>query len=514
MKSPNRLLRVNSTLGLSSCVGKIAISADSPPENVDPNSSLELPNIALKRALSAGLPRRKREQIRTQHYSSKPVETKALVKKNLFVDNGLGTRKGTLRTMRLNIKNDSLDGVGGAYLVEDLIGKEYVFKPNSEEAFDEGVNKDGLPQRIPKKNGIKYGQTSVKEFAAHLLDHGGWAGVPATYLVGGQMVYKNGLPTLGGPKQSRGRGSPKSEGKKDKRHVAKYVPPWKRNKESKEASNLVEGRFGSSSLMSQKQEPRYLTPKFGSLQSYVENVGSADDIGPSKFSVEDVHRIGVLDIRLCNLDRHLGNLLVHKSDVRCVLTQGEQKVCNDYKLIPIDHSYILPDFRELSDANFEWLYWKQAKLPFSTETLAYIESLNPFADASTLKRLGLEDSSCLTLVITTLFLKHCAQKGMTLWDVGSMIQREGFGDKKSVLENIIAKAVGCFQGTTPDVIAELSKFGNENKYEYRITSGHDLRWSRNLNVFLALITECIETTIGCGETQILHAFSKPQNQSE
>lgn len=40
---------------------------------------------------------------------------------------------------------------------------------------------------------------------------------------------------------------------------------------------------------------------------------SCAQIGPSSFSVADVHRIGILDIRLMNMDRHGGNILVRRS---------------------------------------------------------------------------------------------------------------------------------------------------------------------------------------------------------
>jgi hypothetical protein len=33
-------------------------------------------------------------------------------------------------------------------------------------------------------------------------------------------------------------------------------------------------------------------------------------MGTSRFSTSDVHRIGILDIRLFNTDRHAGNMLV------------------------------------------------------------------------------------------------------------------------------------------------------------------------------------------------------------
>lgn len=35
-------------------------------------------------------------------------------------------------------------------------------------------------------------------------------------------------------------------------------------------------------------------------------------MGASRFSVQDVHRIGILDIRLVNTDRHAGNILVRR----------------------------------------------------------------------------------------------------------------------------------------------------------------------------------------------------------
>lgn len=47
-----------------------------------------------------------------------------------------------------------------------------------------------------------------------------------------------------------------------------------------------------------------------SVQLYVRHECSAEDMGPIKFDVEDVQRIAVFDVRICNLDRHEGNILV------------------------------------------------------------------------------------------------------------------------------------------------------------------------------------------------------------
>lgn len=46
--------------------------------------------------------------------------------------------------------------------------------------------------------------------------------------------------------------------------------------------------------------------KLGSLQEFVPHDCDTSEMGASRFSVRDVHRIGILDIRLMNTDRHAG----------------------------------------------------------------------------------------------------------------------------------------------------------------------------------------------------------------
>mmetsp|Transcript_26795 Transcript_26795/g.37329 ORF Transcript_26795/g.37329 Transcript_26795/m.37329 type:complete len:266 (+) Transcript_26795:243-1040(+) len=88
------------------------------------------------------------------------------------------------------------------------------------------------------------------------------------------------------------------------------------------------------------------TPSFGSLQKYVPHQCQSWDMGPSAFSENDVHSVGVLDIRFLNTDRHGGNMLVS----------------NQAGLIPIDHTYCLP--HSLDETWYEWLQWPQAKKTF------------------------------------------------------------------------------------------------------------------------------------------------------
>ncbi|MCI25756.1 phosphatidylinositol 4-kinase gamma 4-like, partial [Trifolium medium] len=77
--------------------------------------------------------------------------------------------------------------------------------------------------------------------------------------------------------------------------------------------------------------PGDLIAKIGSMQMFVKNNGSCEDIGPRAFPVKEVHKITVLDIRLANADRHAGNILISSEK------EDEQSV-----LIPIDHGYCLP----------------------------------------------------------------------------------------------------------------------------------------------------------------------------
>ncbi|KAF0932441.1 hypothetical protein E2562_010350 [Oryza meyeriana var. granulata] len=167
--------------------------------------------------------------------------------------------------------------------------------------------------------------------------------------------------------------------------------------------------------------------KVGSLQLFVNNNGSCEDMGPRAFSVKEVQKIAVLDIRLANADRHAGNILVCQD--------GEDHL----KLVPIDHGYCLPE--KFEDCTFEWLYWPQAHEPFSAETAAYIGSLDADKDIALLKFHGwaLPPQSAQVLRISTMLLKKGAERGLTPYDIGSILCRETV-KKESEIEAIIEEA--------------------------------------------------------------------------
>ncbi|KAM0938529.1 putative 1-phosphatidylinositol 4-kinase [Dioscorea sansibarensis] len=279
----------------------------------------------------------------------------------------------------------SSEGSGGAYFMQDGSGHKFVavFKPIDEEPLAQN-NPRGLPLSSDgegMKRGTRVGEGAFREVAAYILDHPssgrrsfscadiGFSGVRPTVLV--RCLHA---------------GFNHPEGF----DVKKY--------------------------------------KVGSLQMFVKNHGSCEDMGPRAFPVEEVHKISVLDIRLANADRHAGNILVCK--------EGDE---GRIVLVPIDHGYCLP--KNFEDCTFEWLYWPQARQPFNSETIEYIKSLDADQDIALLKFYGwdLPLDCSRTLQISTMLLKKGVERGLTPYDIGSVMCRETLR-KESKIEEIIREA--------------------------------------------------------------------------
>jgi hypothetical protein len=250
------------------------------------------------------------------------------------------------------------EGVGGSYWVkargkgrsDGVLG---IFKPGDEEPGAVN-NPKGFEVNDNEKGDIRPGEGWVREIMAHQLDHFHFAGVPETIRVR--------LPNAMFEKEDRKRGC-----------------------------------------------------KVGSLQRFVQSSDgsscrAACDMGPGAFPTDDVHRIGILDIRLLNSDRHGGNLLVRRD------ARGAPH------LVPIDHAYVLP--RHCADLDFEWLFWPQSKEPFGAEALAYIAALNPDADAVVLARAGVPDECADLLRAATAALQIAGARGLSLRTIGRFLRRE------------------------------------------------------------------------------------------
>jgi len=168
--------------------------------------------------------------------------------------------------------------------------------------------------------------------------------------------------------------------------------------------------------------------KIGSLQAFVISDGCSEDIAINCFPSKEVHKIGVLDLQLFNMDRHGGNILYRRTP------EGH------YTLIPIDHGFSLPDQTGLGNAWFDWLTWPQAKQEFDEETKKYVENIDLEEDLVTLEReLGIRKECLKTMRISTTLLKKAVSHNLTLYDIGSIVCRKTL-EEPSQLEMMCKKA--------------------------------------------------------------------------
>lgn len=297
------------------------------------------------------------------------------------------------RGFALGLKPDLvLDGSGGTYYLHDARKvRVAVFKPADEEPYAENNPRGyvrqggtGLPSdefafgfddvESGMRAGISPGEACVREVAAFLLDHGGFSSVPATTLT-------------------------------EARHPA-FNTNGARLKVTEGGASV-----GSHSLSfsSASISPTHGLPKkVGSFQEFVSAECSMDDLSPSKLTVDEVHKIAVLDIRLLNADRNSANLLCRR--------RPEDP---DYiELIPIDHGYCLRTVSDVSWFDWCWLDWAQMKQPISKKTKEYILGLDIEADVRVLReRLHIRSEALDYFRASSTLLKAGVKAGLTLYDI-------------------------------------------------------------------------------------------------
>lgn len=303
-----------------------------------------------------------------------------------------------------------LSGLGGAYYFRNCLGENVaIVKPTDEEPYAPNNPKGFVGKTLGQpglKRTVRVGETGFREVAAYLLDHDHFANVPSTALV-------------------------------------KITHP---------VFNVNDGVNGYI------HQNRNQVSKIASLQQFIPHDFDASDHGTSSFPVTAVHRIGILDIRILNTDRHAGNLLVRKLDGVGRFGQVE--------LVPIDHGLCLPE--SLEDPYFEWIHWPQASISFSEDELQYIDHLDPFSDSDMLRmELPMIREACLrVLVLCTIFLKEAAAFGLCLAEIGGMMSREfrGHDEEPSELELI------CIDARTLLVEREIStsevKEGDKDEFQF------------------------------------------------
>jgi hypothetical protein len=111
---------------------------------------------------------------------------------------------------------------------------------------------------------------------------------------------------------------------------------------------------------------------------------------------------------------------------------------------------------QFEDCTFEWLYWPQSREPFSDETISYIASLDAGKDIALLKFYGwnLSPQCARVLHISTMLLMKGAQRGLTPYDVGSIMCRITV-KRESGIEVIIDEAEDAvLPGTSEETFLE------------------------------------------------------------
>jgi len=284
-----------------------------------------------------------------------------------------GTLLSTLQALRGMGSVKAIDeGMGGSYFVKDSRGLCIgVFKPSDEEPMAPNNRKQlqGKTGDPSLKKGLLSGEGAIREVAASELDRaaGGIAQVPATVLCRMSTSPKDTHPTL----------------------------------------------------------------REGSYSQFVPSAGPASDFAASTFCPTDVQAIATLDMRLLNLDRHDGNLLV--SSEPCG-KDGFRRV------IPIDHGCIAPARLEVSWAEWAWLDWPGTSQPIEPLIRRHIVSLDPRRDAAVLRSMGLRKECVRTVLLSTTFLKTVVKwwPEATLRDVAVLMCREEF-DNPSAFERLVAR---------------------------------------------------------------------------
>lgn len=178
----------------------------------------------------------------------------------------------------------------------------------------------------------------------------------------------------------------------------------------------------------------YIIRKYGSLQIFVHSTGVAADYSSSLFTVEEAHKIMILDFRILNSDRNDENILLIK-------TPKKEKGKNCYKLIPIDHALSFPSCLKVGDYEMCWMSWSQAEVPFTKDEKEYIENIDIISDMKRInENISLREDCWKYFRISNTVLKIGAKYDLTPYEIGSLLYTFDYDKKeKSKIEIIIEK---------------------------------------------------------------------------
>ncbi|KAI3426258.1 hypothetical protein D9Q98_008633 [Chlorella vulgaris] len=334
--------------------------------------------------------------------------------------------KGVVRGIKaLQEPEAASEGLGGTYFFTNEAGQKIgIMKPCDEEPLAPNNPKGFVGRQLGEpglKPTVRVGEAASREVAAYLLDHDRFARVPHTVMV--RMTH----PIFHVQGQHH---SPQQQ------HAAAAAAAPATSAFAAAAATGQDAAAGADCCG--------VPCKLGSLQQFVSHDCDTSEMGASRFSVRDVQRIGILDLRLFNTDRHAGNMLVRRRAPSSQQRMDGASLLDmqQYELVPIDHGFALPE--ALEPPYFEWQHWPQAMLPFGREELEYIAGLDAKADIEMLRKEvpSLRVESLRVLEVCTTLLQECAAAGLTLAEIAGVATRPliGMEEEPSELERICFNA--------------------------------------------------------------------------
>ena len=273
----------------------------------------------------------------------------------------------------------AFDGTAGTYMMRDpnrhTVG---IFKPIDEEAYAPNNPRGYVGDfgQTSFRSGVLSGEGVIREVASYLLDHNHFSQVPPTVFT--EVMHQSFNYSVSQETDSSDLGNMSQQYTSV---ISSLIEPNLSEQHSISTSNTTQNK---SDLSNTK-----IGMKYGSLQYFVKSDGTTSDYSSDLFSIEEVHKIIIIDLRILNLDRNDGNILVVKKKEPVKKSKKKNKsksseMSYTYRLIPIDHSLSIPDSLEIYSYDICWMDWDQAHVKFSKESLEYIKKLDILKDIKTL----------------------------------------------------------------------------------------------------------------------------------
>ena len=354
------------------------------------------------------------------------------------------------------------DGTSGVYQLRN-VDKEVIgiFKPFDEEP-NAPNNQKGYANSFGSKSfreGILSGEATIREEATYLLDsfyaEKFQFDVPATTFV--ELCHKSFKINIEDIKIMENN----KEDNKNRRDsiMRRFL-----------YENLRGGKGeNSGDIFMSTVKYNYIPKKYGTLQKFINSTGVAADYSYSLFTVEEAHKIMILDFRILNCDRNDENILLQKKTKTDKNNRDKEKVF--YKLVPIDHALSFPSCLEIGDFDICWMSWKQAEVPFTQKEKDYIDNINIIDDMERLNSFIYLRPECWKYFrISNTVLKVGAKYNLTPFEIGSLLYHFDYDNKtpskiKTIVEKTEKLTYLFKKGNRSRIFSFEGKINNSEKLE-------------------------------------------------